>query len=138
MLSDLIQLNIFAFFMIFARVGSVFMLMPGIGSGYVPMNIRLAIALAVCFIVTPFLAAVIPGIPGSEIELMLLLFSEIVIGVFIGLIGRITVGALQTAGTLIALFWREHTPFCTLVDDVVFQNQSTVLTNDFASSFIAS
>jgi flagellar biosynthesis protein FliR len=104
MLSDLIQLNIFAFFMIFARVGSVFMLMPGIGSGYVPMNIRLAIALAVCFIVTPFLAAVIPGIPGSEIELMLLLFSEIVIGVFIGLIGRITVGALQTAGTLIALF----------------------------------
>jgi flagellar biosynthetic protein FliR len=45
MLSDIIQLNLFAFFVLFARIGTVFMLMPGIGSGYVPSNVRLVIAL---------------------------------------------------------------------------------------------
>ncbi|MBL6933340.1 MAG: flagellar type III secretion system protein FliR [Rhodospirillales bacterium] len=104
MLSDLIQINIFAFLLIFARIGTVFMLMPGIGSGYVPMNIRLAIALAVCFIVTPFLSQSLPGMPGSQIDLMLLILTEMIIGLFIGLVARITMGALQTAGTLIALF----------------------------------
>lgn len=104
MLSELLQLNIFAFFIIFARVGTIFMLMPGIGSGYVPVNIRLGIALTVCFVMTPMLLLNVPPMPVSQIDLMLLLFSEIVIGVFIGLIGRITIGALQTSGTLIALF----------------------------------
>ena len=55
MLSDIIQLNLFAFFILFARIGAVFMLMPGIGSGYVPVNIRLVIALALSFIMTPLL-----------------------------------------------------------------------------------
>lgn len=104
MLGDLIQLNLFAFFLIFARIGTVFMLMPGIGTAYVPMNIRLVIALAVCFILTPFLSASLPGMPKSGIDLMLILLAEVIIGAFFGLIARITVGALQTAGTLISLF----------------------------------
>ncbi len=104
MLGELLQLNIFVFFLIFARVGSVFMLMPGIGSGYVTVKIRLSIALGLCFIITPLLAARMPGLPSSQISLFLLLLSEVIIGVFFGLIARITIGALQTSGTLIALF----------------------------------
>ncbi len=104
MLSDIIQLNIFAFFILFARIGTVFLLMPGIGSGYVSPNIRLVIALALCFVVTPFLKDKLPDMPSSEIDLILLLLSEVIIGVFIGLAARILISALQTSGTLISLF----------------------------------
>jgi flagellar biosynthetic protein FliR len=104
MLSDIIQLNLFAFFVLFARIGTVFMLMPGIGSGYVPSNVRLVIALALCFVVTPLLKDGLPAMPVSQIDLMLLLLSEVIIGVFIGMAARILIGALQTAGTLVALF----------------------------------
>jgi len=104
MLSDIIQLNLFAFFILFARIGAVFMLMPGIGSGYVPVNIRLVIALALAFIITPLLKDGLPIMPESQIDLMLLLLSEVIVGVFIGIVARILIGALQTAGTLVALF----------------------------------
>jgi flagellar biosynthesis protein FliR len=104
MLGELFQLNIFAFFIVFARIGTVFILMPGIGSGYVPVNIRLVIALGLCFVLTPLIAAQMPPMPAAEIDLMLLLLSEIIIGAFIGLSARIIIGALQTTGTLIALF----------------------------------
>ncbi len=104
MLSNIIQLNLFAFFILFARIGTVFMLMPGIGSGYVPANIRLVIALALSFIMTPILKNSLPVMPESQIDLMLLLLSEVIIGIFIGMAARILIGALQTTGTLVALF----------------------------------
>lgn len=124
MLGDLIQLNLFAFFLLFARIGAVFMLMPGIGSGYVPANIRLVIALATCFIVTPLLAARMPGIPSSQIDMMLLLLSEVIIGLFIGLVARITIGALQTTGTLIALFASLANA---LIRDPIAEQQSSLI-----------
>ena len=104
MLSDIIQLNLFSFFILFARIGTVFMLMPGIGSGYVPTNIRLVMALALSFIMTPLLKNNLPDMPGSQIDLMLLLLSGVIIGIFIGIAARILIGALQTTGTLISLF----------------------------------
>jgi len=124
MLSDLIQLNLLAFFLLFARVGTVFMLMPGIGSAYVPVNIRLAIALALCFILTPLLAGRMPAAPGSEIDLMLLLLGEVIIGLFIGLVARITIGALQTTGTLIALF---SSLANALIRDPIAEQQSSLI-----------
>ena len=86
MLSNIIQLNLFAFFIIFARIGTAFMLMPGVGSGYVPANIRLVIALALSFILTPLLKSGLPEMPGSQVDLMLLLLSEVIIGIFIGMV----------------------------------------------------
>lgn len=124
MLSDIIQLNLFSFFLIFARVGTVFMLMPGIGTAYVSVNIRLAIALTLCFILTPLLAARMPVPPGSQIDLMLLLLSEVIIGVFIGMVARITISALQTAGTLIALF---SSLANAMIRDAIAEQQSSLI-----------
>jgi len=124
MLSDLIQLNLFAFFVLFARVGTVFMLMPGIGSAYVSVRLRLTIALAVCLLITPLLASRVPAMPGSQIGLALLLLSEIIIGLFMGLVARITLGALQTTGTLIALF---SSLANALIRDPIAEQQSSLI-----------
>jgi hypothetical protein len=37
---------------------------------------------------------------------------------------------------LIALFRRKDTPFCALIDDVVFQHQTTVVTDHFAAGLV--
>ncbi|MBT4932901.1 MAG: flagellar type III secretion system protein FliR [Rhodospirillaceae bacterium] len=124
MLSDLIQINLFAFFLLFARIGTVFMLMPGIGTAYVPVKVRLTIALAICFIITPLLVGGLPVAPGSQIDMMLLLLSEVTVGLFIGLVARITVGALQTTGTLIALF---SSLANALIRDPIAEQQSSLI-----------
>lgn len=124
MLSNIIQLNLFAFFLIFARIGTVFMLMPGIGTAYVSIKIRLTIALALCFILTPLLVSRLPGAPAAEIDLMLLFVGEVIVGVFIGMVARIMVAALQTTGTLIALF---SSLANALVRDAIAEQQSSLI-----------
>ena len=102
MLQDLIEINLFSFFLIFARLGTAFSTMPGFASAYVSMRIRLSIALASSFLIMPVIGPDLPVMPKSLIALSLLIFGEVIIGSFIGMIARVFIGALQTAGTLIA------------------------------------
>ena len=61
MLLELLNLNIFSFFLVFARVGSAFAVMPGFSSSFVSVKFRLTIALATTFLLTPLLAADLPA-----------------------------------------------------------------------------
>jgi flagellar biosynthesis protein FliR len=89
------------FLITFARVGALIMLMPGLGERLVLARARLALALLTALVLFPFTSNLISlkGLPTHTIGLFL---SEIFIGLFIGLSGRIVFGALQTAGTIIA------------------------------------
>lgn len=124
MLQDLVNLNLFAFFLIFARVGAAFLLLPGYSAAYVSPNIRLALALAVSFAVMPLLADALPAMPSAPSALALLLIGETVIGSFFGVLARILLGALQTAGTMIALFASLANAF--IQDPIAEQQSSTV------------
>ena len=61
---------------------------------------------------------------------MLLLLSEVIIGIFIGIAARILIGALQTAGTLLALFASLANA---LIRDPIAEQQSSLI-----SSFLCS
>ena len=102
MLSDLLELNIFGFFLIFARIGSAIGMMPGFSSSFVSPRFSLAIALAVSFVASPPLVSTLPVMPSSVVSLSLLLIGEILIGAFLGTIARTLISGLQTAGTIIA------------------------------------
>ncbi len=91
-----------AFFLIFCRVGSALMTMPGFGDVYVSFRIRLLFALVFSLLLTPLLGAQMPPLPGSPLALFLLMLTEVLIGVFMGLIVRSMLSALHVAGTLIA------------------------------------
>ena len=93
----------FAFMFIFARVGTVMMLMPGIGEAYVPVRIRLMFALCLCFVLTEPLMGHMPPIPNDIGHMIGLIFFEIVIGLFFGTIMRFIMDALETTGTIIGL-----------------------------------
>jgi flagellar biosynthesis protein FliR len=85
---QLLPANLFAAFLIFARIGSAMMLLPGFGELYVPQRYRLLLALMMAGLLTPVLSPLIPPLPGSAATLGVLVFGEVVIGVFIGTLAR--------------------------------------------------
>jgi len=124
MLGELINLNIFSFFLIFARVGAAIMFLPGFSTAYVSVNIRLIIALGISFVMTPVLMSQLPGLPQGVIGMFLLLFGEIVIGGIFGMSARILTSALQTAGTIIALV---SSMANALIRDPIAEQQSSLI-----------
>jgi flagellar biosynthetic protein FliR len=102
MLERLLTAEVFALMLIFARIGTALILLPGIGESYVSPRIRLLLAGAVAIVVAPVVAPRLPGLPASVGAMALLLGGEIGIGLFIGTVGRIALTSLETAGTLIS------------------------------------
>lgn len=95
--------GIFAFMLIFTRLGTAFMIMPGIGDSFVPKNIRLMMSLAMAFVLTPIVQNYVPSpIPPLPV-LLSLLMMEFIIGLFIGTIARILMTALDVAGMIISM-----------------------------------
>jgi flagellar biosynthetic protein FliR len=63
---------------------------------------KLLLALAVTIVMAPVLAPGLPRLPASPLDLTLLLLGEIAIGVFLGLLMRILMAALETLGMIIS------------------------------------
>ncbi|MBL6927585.1 MAG: flagellar biosynthetic protein FliR [Rhodospirillales bacterium] len=124
MLSELLNLNLFGFFLIFARLGAAFAFMPAFSASYVTVNIRLLLALAVSFVVMPMLINDLPVIPESAVGLVLLILGEIVIGSVFGLLGRVAMGALHTAGTVISYLSSMANAF---IQDPISEQQGSVI-----------
>lgn len=102
MLEQFLVTELFAFLLVFARLGSTMMLLPGIGEAYVSPRVRLFMALMVSLIITPLAQPLMPEIPGSPLGLTVLLIAEITIGIFLGLLSRMLISTMHTAGMIIA------------------------------------
>ncbi|GGK37286.1 flagellar biosynthetic protein FliR [Salinarimonas ramus] len=86
----------------FARVGTLVMLLPGLGEQLISPRVRLAFAVLLTIVVYPAVRPLVEpqGVAGPET--LTLLFGEILVGLVLGLAVRMVIGALQTAGTIIA------------------------------------
>jgi len=102
MLNEILPGGVFTFLLVFMRVGGVLMLIPGFGEVFVPMRVRLFIALGLCLTLAPVVGPDLPGLPDTPARLFVLLGGEILVGVFLGAMARILFSALNTAGTVIA------------------------------------
>jgi flagellar biosynthetic protein FliR len=92
-----------AFMLVFARIGAMVMLLPGFGETNIPVRIKLAIALGLTFIILPTQrAAYAVDMTQSLAPLIVLMLHEIVIGIVLGATARVTLSALQVAGSVIA------------------------------------
>lgn len=103
MLDQILPANIFAAALVFARLGSALMLLPGIGEIYVSPRLRLVLALGITLVATPVVAPSLPRLPAGMIQLGLMLGGEIGIGLFLGTIARILLAAVEVAGTVISV-----------------------------------
>ncbi len=95
--------QIFAFLLIFARVGAMLMTFPGIGEGFVSARFRLGLALAVSFVMLGPISSAIPALPSDGGALFLLIAVEGLIGLAIGTAARLLLTSLNVAGNVIAL-----------------------------------
>ena len=103
MLDQILPANLFAAALVFARLGSAVMLLPGFGDSYVYARARLVLALGLTVLATPVVAPLLPALPTSPIRLMLMLGGEIAVGLFLGSIARVLLSALQVAGTVVSI-----------------------------------
>ncbi len=91
------------FMLIFARLGTMMMLMPALGESNIPARLRLSIALLLTLVLYPLLVAKFPtAVPDNLAALMVLFAGEFVIGLFIGLSVRLVMAGIQIAGAIIA------------------------------------
>ncbi|MDE2029081.1 MAG: flagellar biosynthetic protein FliR [Alphaproteobacteria bacterium] len=95
--------HVFAFLLLFARIGAVIMLFPGIGDTYVPPRIRLAFALSISALLLEPMLPRLPAMPSQPGALASLLMYEIVIGLFFGTLIRVIVSTLEAAGSVIGM-----------------------------------
>lgn len=89
--------------LVFARVGAMVMLMPGIGDTSVPPRVRLGFALLMALLLTPLLQNTVPGVPTSVGGLWGQVIHEILIGLMIGSVLKLFFTAMSTAGEVISM-----------------------------------
>src|SRR5207342_2832132 len=112
-----------AFLLTFARVGTMVMLMPGVGELSVPARVRLTIALVLTAILLPAHQKAYAVDLKTFGPVMVLLFQELVIGAVLGLTARLAISALQVTGSVVAQ--QLGLGFVTAVDPT--QNQQGLL-----------
>jgi flagellar biosynthetic protein FliR len=116
-----------AFMLVFARIGAMVMLMPGLGESNIPVRIKLAIALLLTLIILPLHRTAYEVDMGSMASLLTMMMREIFIGILLGATARVTLSALQVAGAVIAQ--QMGLGFVTSVDPT--QGQQGVLIGNF-------
>jgi flagellar biosynthesis protein FliR len=118
-----------AFMLTFARVGTMVMLLPGVGELSVPSRVRLTIALALTAILLPSHQKAYVVDLKTFGPVLILLFQELIVGAVLGLTARLAISALQITGSVVAQ--QMGLGFVTAVDPT--QNQQGLLVGNFLS-----
>ena len=89
--------------LVFARVGAMVMLMPGIGDNSVPPRIRLAFALLMAMLLAPLVQKTVGAVPTTVGGLWGQVIHEILIGLMIGSVLKLFFTAMSTAGEIVSM-----------------------------------
>jgi flagellar biosynthetic protein FliR len=95
--------QVFAGGLIFARLGAIIMLIPGIGEAFIPARIRLSLAFVMTLALFPVLSLGVPPEPASVAGLASAILKETLIGLMIGGILRIFMNSLAVAGEIVSI-----------------------------------
>ena len=118
-----------AFLLTFARVGTMVMLLPGVGEQNLPSRVRLSIALVLTALMLPAHQKAYAIDLKALGPVLVLLFQELIVGVVLGLTARLAISALQVTGSVVAQ--QLGLGFVTAIDPT--QNQQGMLVGNFLS-----
>jgi flagellar biosynthetic protein FliR len=116
-----------AFMLMFARIGTMMMLLPGLGESGVPTRVRLVAALVLTAVLLPLHRAAYDVDLRSLGPVLLAFAQELLIGAVLGLTARLTISALQVAGSIVAQ--QLGLGFVTAVDPT--QGQQNLIVGNF-------
>ncbi|MDZ4364492.1 flagellar biosynthetic protein FliR [Brevundimonas sp.] len=89
--------------LIFARIGAILMLIPGVGESSVPPRIRLSLAFVVSLALWPVVQGALPALPATVGGMAGWVLREVIVGLAIGAVLRSFTTALATAGEIVSL-----------------------------------
>jgi flagellar biosynthetic protein FliR len=95
--------QVYAAGLIFARLGAIVLLIPGLGETFIPIRIRMSLAFLLALMLFPLLGPTVPVAPPGLGNLAGALIKEIAIGLMIGTIIRIFMSSLAAAGEIISI-----------------------------------
>ncbi|GAA0577419.1 flagellar biosynthetic protein FliR [Caenispirillum bisanense] len=124
MLAEFLTSNVFAFMLVFARLGAMFMFLPGFSASYVTMRARIAMALVITLVITPLLSRTLPDLPPTTAALLMLVGGEVLVGLFLGIFAQFLMSALTVAGTSIG---RDTGLMSAMVFDPVTESQGAMI-----------
>jgi flagellar biosynthesis protein FliR len=116
-----------AFLLTFARIGTMVMLLPGVGEQNMPTRVRLTIALALTAVLLPAHEHAYHVDLKELAPVLVLMVQEILIGAVLGMTARLAMSALQVTGFVVAQ--QLGLGFVTAVDPT--QNQQGMLVGNF-------
>ena len=86
----------------FFRIGAMLVVVPVFGNQMLPMRIRMALALALTFVVVPIVPAT-PGVDVFSAQAVLVIINQLLIGVVMGFVFSLVFAAFIYGGQLIAM-----------------------------------
>ena len=92
----------YLYILIFARVGSILMLLPALGEMTIPARMRLGFALAFSLVLYPLISPTLPPLPNDVLQVLVYMAHELAIGLILGAITRMITMAAAVAGSIIA------------------------------------
>jgi len=95
--------QVYAAGLIFARLGSFVMLIPGIGETFVPARVRMAFAFLFALLLFPLIGQTVPAVPAAVSGAAGAVIKEILIGLMMGAILRMFMSSLAVAGEIVSL-----------------------------------
>ncbi len=91
-----------SFMLVFARTGTMLMLLPSLGEQNISARMRLTIALVLAAVLLPMHRAAYHIDTSGLGPVIVMLIEEVLIGAMLGLTARLTISALEVAGSVIA------------------------------------
>lgn len=91
--------NVYLLFLVFCRVGTAMIIMPGFGESRIPPRVKIAITVMISFCMMAALP--LPTVPDQPSLLLGLFGREVIIGVFLGMSLRLFVVALHILGGIV-------------------------------------
>jgi len=91
-----------AFLLVFARIGTMLMMLPGIGEQTIPTRMRLTVALALTILMLPLHRAAYHIDLTALAPALTLLAEELLVGALLGMTARLAIGGLQVTGSIVA------------------------------------
>ncbi|MGD0025419.1 MAG: flagellar biosynthetic protein FliR [Xanthobacteraceae bacterium] len=116
-----------AFLLVFARIGTMVMMLPGLGEQNVSARLRLTMALILAAVLLPLHRSAYQIDASAIGPALVMLVEEIVVGAVLGITARLTISALEVAGSVIAQ--QLGLGFVTAVDPT--QGEQGVLVGNF-------
>ena len=95
--------QVYAAGLIFARLGAILMLIPGIGENFVPARVRLSFAFLFALLLFPIIGQTAPAVPAAVSGVAGAIIKEVLIGLMMGAILRMFMTSLAAAGEIVSI-----------------------------------